>query len=1064
MSLIASTAWTAPSDVCYAWHCTAGPETFHRSVEQYLDALLLPDYTDEEIRREVCHVGPVVDETTGRLTVDEKGTIYQEMVATYEKRGIAWYAMQPRVWGPGHPFAWSQGGEPSALRTVTPRHVREFHATHYHLGAGAEMIVALPDWVPEAAFLARLSQQMQALGARPELASRPRTPAPVPPARPEADRSVRLVPYPSENEDDTGLLILAWAPVPLGAQEDRVLAELFLATIGNGQSATLFKRLMDRATREVPVDAAHLEAGLEASPIDLLPWLVLDGLPPRHANAAPLGEIVTVVRDEIRRVAAHAPRSQALASFNDKALGKLVERERALRRQLDAPPLFGHRGGGGFWLDHLRLLDMDASFARSVTLEPVLARIRAALVGGANPWTRIVREFGLSREPYVTASVASRAERERRASEKAARIEGHLADLATRHGGDDVQETLARFAAEYERTSADLDAIEQQLGKPRLAADVPLVLDPSLVLDPVEAAGVSGCRGVFDTMTFAEASVCLRLDGVPADLFPWLAVLPSFLVESGVIEDGRIVPYDQAEEQRAREIHSLSAEYAMRPARGRHELRITASGAGPAEARRAVEWIGLALLQARLDLGNIDRLRDLVAQAIRQTRGRLGGAEEHWVDDPAAAIRWQRDPLYLASSSLHARLLQLARCEWRLMDAPSPGELDQVRQSLETMARTAGPDAAATGEGLDALLATLERGQDAASRRWAVPVIRRCRELVGDMAPSTIARDLGTLAEVAARDLARPLSRALAEVGEVRDALLARPWTRFVLTGSRTTTDALLPRLAGLFAGFRDTTPGPGWRPGPPLIDGRLRDHEAPGAPVHYGLVNAAGASGVFVHSAKAGGLDDLDDATLIAELAGRVFAGAGAHSFFMKTWGAGLAYSNGLRVSAVEGRVAYYAERCPDLAQVMSFVTGLVRDAATLDDAYLAECSVANAVTGSRAGDEYEDRTRAAADDMTDGDTPGRIERYRRAVLALRERPGLWESMKPRVAAAAARVLPGIAARSPDVAEGVFLTIGPEPMLARWEKHLLAREGERVHRVYGRDFWMFLAGEADLP
>src|SRR5215471_201301 len=49
MSLVRGTAWTDQSDVCYAWSCAAGKDTFHRSVEQYLDALLLPDYTDEEI-------------------------------------------------------------------------------------------------------------------------------------------------------------------------------------------------------------------------------------------------------------------------------------------------------------------------------------------------------------------------------------------------------------------------------------------------------------------------------------------------------------------------------------------------------------------------------------------------------------------------------------------------------------------------------------------------------------------------------------------------------------------------------------------------------------------------------------------------------------------------------------------------------------------------------------------------------------------------------------------------------------------------------------------------------
>src|SRR6185503_2955763 len=107
----------------------------------------------------------------------------------------------------------------------------------------------------------------------------------------------------------------------------------------------------------------------------------------------------------------------------------------------------------------------------------------------------------------------------------------------------------------------------------------------------------------------------------------------------------------------------------------------------------------------------------------------------------------------------------------------------------------------------------------------------------------------------------------------------------------------------------------------------------------------------------------------------------------------------------------------CPDLVQTMTFVTGLVRDSASLDDPYLAEYCVANAVTDSRAGDEYEQRARAAADEMTDRDTPDRVARHRKAILALRERPGLWKSMRPHIVAAAARVLPGVSGRSREVA-----------------------------------------------
>src|SRR5262245_34317358 len=229
MSLVQSTAWTSQTDVCYSWSCAAGKETFFRSVEQYLDALLVPDYSDEEIRREVCHIGPVKDEASGALSVDEKGTIYQEMVSTYEKRWNCWDELQKKLWGRDHPLSFSSGGEPAAVRTCEPKHVHDFHAAHYHLAADTEMIVALPDSVPEEEFLARLSAQMAEVDARPEVKARGKPVHAIPPGRPDPDKSLLVVPYPNANEGDAGLAVVAWTPVPRTSQADRIAAEILLS-------------------------------------------------------------------------------------------------------------------------------------------------------------------------------------------------------------------------------------------------------------------------------------------------------------------------------------------------------------------------------------------------------------------------------------------------------------------------------------------------------------------------------------------------------------------------------------------------------------------------------------------------------------------------------------------------------------------------------------------------------------------------------------------------------------------------------------------------------------------
>jgi hypothetical protein len=53
--------------------------------------------------------------------------------------------------------------------------------------------------------------------------------------------------------------------------------------------------------------------------------------------------------------------------------------------------------------------------------------------------------------------------------------------------------------------------------------------------------------------------------------------------------------------------------------------------------------------------------------------------------------------------------------------------------------------------------------------------------------------------------------------------------------------------------------------------------------------------------------------------------------------------------------------------------------------------------------------------------------------------------------------MLPGYGAKSSQVADGVFFTIGPDKQLDAWESYLKETEGSsaRLYRIYGRDFWM---------
>ena len=115
-----------------------------RCSSNHLDALLNPDYTDEEIRREVRNFG--VDKADdGKLRLEEKGTVYNEMVRTFESPETSAVADRGRhrLRRAASARVRRRAARPRALRDLTPADIRTFHAANYHL-ANMGMIGAFP--------------------------------------------------------------------------------------------------------------------------------------------------------------------------------------------------------------------------------------------------------------------------------------------------------------------------------------------------------------------------------------------------------------------------------------------------------------------------------------------------------------------------------------------------------------------------------------------------------------------------------------------------------------------------------------------------------------------------------------------------------------------------------------------------------------------------------------------------------------------------------------------------------------------------------------------------------
>src|SRR6266481_713406 len=111
MSLVASNAFTQQWMTCYDFYSPAGPEVFYQNLDRRLDALLHPDYTDEEVHREVRNFGVSVNPKDGSLHLEEKGSVYDEMVTSMDQAIYRMYrAASVTLYGPEHPLSFSSGG------------------------------------------------------------------------------------------------------------------------------------------------------------------------------------------------------------------------------------------------------------------------------------------------------------------------------------------------------------------------------------------------------------------------------------------------------------------------------------------------------------------------------------------------------------------------------------------------------------------------------------------------------------------------------------------------------------------------------------------------------------------------------------------------------------------------------------------------------------------------------------------------------------------------------------------------------------------------------------------
>lgn len=1075
MSLGNSSAFTMQMETCYHYHTAAGADVFFELMEKKLEAMLSPTFTDEEIRREVCHMGLKFNPADSSYTLEEKGTVYNEMVSTYERPWSPLFRELGHLqYGKGHPMSLDAGGYPDAIRTMTPADMRKFIAETHHLN-NMSMIVAIPDEIGLNEYLATTSAIFARLDPTPTVGADPATSRDrVPPAQPAPGGSISTVGFPNQNKSEPGVLVFGWQPTRNLSNNDMYMLELLWANLAGDETSVLYQRFIDSQRREMDIGASSAFAWTSLDPGQPL-YMGFDNVRRDALEDSVIAKVRDKVMAEIAKVASLADGSPELIAFNEQAKARVIERRREMSRFLNSPPQFGYRGTGSRWMEHLKRLQRESGFRKSLALNSEIDNAEAMLSGAQNPWRAIIMNAKLLEPvPYAVAAVADPELLERSEAARQARVTTYINQLKQQYGVSTDKEAIDKFRADYDAQTAVIETAAATIPMPGFIDNPPMTLDDQLRFGVTKmTGGGSMVNSTFENMTGATVGLAFNMNVVPEELLLYTAALPTMLYDVGIVRDGQPVPYDQVREQMRREILELSVYYSTNPRTERSELVIRGAGSDRNESEKVVSWMSDLLFSPDWRVENLSRIRDAVDLALANTRNTTRNSEESWVDDPANAYWRQTNPLFLHTSSFLTQTHALHRLRWRLKDA---GPEAASKQFSEFMVDLADYGSSASREDLLSLTGALSpdgisegvltpRGQKVAqlltklpepARTLAYEAIKDLKSSVTDLPDGTLGSDWSYLCRQMVSDLEYSPSRALGDLKQIMALVLASDNVRSFLVGSDANQKALATRLEDVTRRLSLTASKRQSYSSTPRVIQRLNDRiGSNGRPVYVGLVNENTRSGVHINTAPCASYTDHDKDRLLDFLAARLYGGGGAHSMFMKTWGAGLAYSNGLRSNESTGRILYYAERCPDLAQTMQFVVNELKNAPY--DTSLAEYAIAQAFGAYRSGSRYEARGEAIADDLADGVTTDAVRSFRQGILALRDSRNLYGELHERMPYVYGGVLPGYGPSEDEVPGAIPFVIGPEKQFESYENYLKSVEGSqaKLYRLYPRDFWI---------
>jgi len=1068
-----SSAYTAQLQTCYHFHTAAGSDAFFELMEAKLEALIHPDFSDEEIRREVCNIGYNIDPVDSSLRLEEKGTVYNEMLSSYERPwGNLERELGHLLYGANHPLSNESGGYPDSIRAMIPEDMHRFIEKNYHL-SNMGMVVSIGDEVGLEDCLIKISEILSKVEPDAKPGSDPATAdenIPVP--KYAQTGTIATVSFPAQNEKEPGLLLFAWPPILDFDNDEGFLLELLMGNLAGGETSNLYRIFVDSQTRLMDIGASAVFEWVSADrghPVQI----GFSNVKQETCNEIAIDTVRALILDELEKIASMPDGSDELTTFNERVRSRIFERRRDIRNFLNSPPGFGFRGSGGRWYEHLKHLQKTPEFHKKLALDDETAFAEEKIGSGKNIWKEYIAKWKLlDNKPYGVASCADPHLLQRSEKARAERISSFIDSLRREYGASNDDDEISLFKKEYDAKTAVIDSAASKIEMPHFVKNPPLSLDDQLRYR-VETlpGGGQNVVSTFPNMTSAAIGLVFQMNVVPESLLFCLGALPSLITEVGVTKD-RHYSFDEMKEAIRREIMELRAYYSVGMRTQRVELVVSGEGGDLNEAHEALDWMKAALYAPDWSVENLPRLRDVIDQVLADLRMTMRRPEEAWVDDPANAYWRQSNPLILNTDSFLTQIHSLHRLRWLLREPDSPKTYDAFSQFMKDLAALGEQ---ATREQLTQLLMLLEgqavadtsvsaefreltaefEASPASAKAVILEAVEDLKQFLGDIPDQSLEGDWAYLCNQIDADFQVSPKKVLDDLNYLRGLILHADNVRVFMVGNEEAQKSLAPHLEEVLSHLSAQSSTRQTYGKEPVIMARLKERYPDlKKPVFVGLINDDTRSGVFINSAPCASFEDSDTETLMKFLSARLYGGGGAHSMFMKTWSAGLAYSNGLRSNEMTGRLIYYAERCPELAQTMQFVVNELRNAPY--DTSLAEYAIAQAFAVYRSGSRYEARGEAMAADLADGLTPEKVKRFRSRILELRKDPDLYQKLQSRMEQTYGEVLPGYGPRADEVDGAIYFIIGPEAQFRSYEEYIRSVEGDfKVYRLYPRDFWI---------